>query len=157
MPPTAPGAYSVGMDTLFTILHVVAAVFIVGPMAILPTTGLRALRAGQGGQVTTLAKSVVGTTIASVVVVILGFAAMGLADPKYNLSIATPWIWISLIAWAAACAVTMAFVVPAMRKAGAQLTDGGTVAASAYPRIAAGSGVATLLLVLVVVLMAWRP
>ena len=39
------------METLFAVLHVVSAVFIVGPMAILPMTAMRALRAGNAGQV----------------------------------------------------------------------------------------------------------
>lgn len=50
------------MDTLISILHVVGAVFIVVPMAILPMTAMRAVRAGKGAQVAVLAKS---TTIFS--------------------------------------------------------------------------------------------
>ena len=45
------------METLFATLHVVAAVFIVGPLAILPMTAMRAIRAGQGQQVDVLARS----------------------------------------------------------------------------------------------------
>ena len=45
------------MNELFNVLHVVTAVFIVGPLAILPMTALRALRSGNGAQVATLATS----------------------------------------------------------------------------------------------------
>lgn len=145
------------METLLAILHVVGAVFIVGPLAILPMTGLRALRAGQAGQVSTLAKSISITTYLSVLVIIFGFGLMSLADPKYNLSVATPWIWISLVAWAIAVVLTLALVVPSLKKAAAGLASGGTVDSSSYPRIAAGSGITALLLVLVVVLMVWKP
>lgn len=34
------------METLFSILHVVSAVFIVGPIAIMPMSALRSLRTG---------------------------------------------------------------------------------------------------------------
>ena len=63
------------MGTLLNILHVVTAVFIVGPMAILPMTGMRAIRAGNAGQVLTLAKSTFVLSLASLAVVIFGFGA----------------------------------------------------------------------------------
>ncbi|HEV7166910.1 MAG TPA: DUF2269 family protein, partial [Micrococcaceae bacterium] len=85
------------METVLNVLHVVAAVFIVGPMAILPMTGLRAIRAGEGGQVATLAKSARVFTLLSLVVVFFGFGVMGMAEKKDNLSFATPWILISII------------------------------------------------------------
>jgi hypothetical protein len=45
------------MTKMFLVLHVLGSVFIVGPMAILPMTAMRALRAGNAPQLTTLAKS----------------------------------------------------------------------------------------------------
>lgn len=151
------------METLFNTLHVVAAVFIVGPMAILPMTGLRAIRAGHADQVTSLAKSVKIFSLLSLVVVFFGFALLGVSKPKDHLSIATPWIWISLVAWVAAVLITLFLVVPALRGAGENLRagdserTGDSQQARSYPRISIGSGVASLLLVLVVVLMVWRP
>ncbi|CAN5275470.1 hypothetical protein BH09ACT3_BH09ACT3_15000 [soil metagenome] len=145
------------METVFAILHVVGAVFIVGPLAILPMTGLRAVRAGQANQVATLAKSISITAYLSVLVIVFGFGLMGVADPKYNLSLTTSWIWMSLVAWAIAVVATLVLVVPSLRKAAAGLASGGTVDSSSYPRIAAGSGVTALLLVLAVVLMVWKP
>jgi uncharacterized membrane protein len=142
------------METLFAVLHVVAAVFIVGPMAILPMTAMRAVRAGDARQVETLAKSTNLISLLSLIVVFFGFAVMGTADPKYHLSIVTPWILWSLILYVVALALTLFLVVPTMRRAAEALRDG---SASKYPAIAAGSGVASLLLVIVVVLMVWKP
>jgi uncharacterized membrane protein len=142
------------MDTLFSVLHVVSAVFIVGPMAILPMTAMRAVRAGNADQVSVLAKSTNLTSLLSLLVIVFGFGAMSLADEKYHLSITTPWILWSLILYAVALGLTLFLVVPTMRRAAEALRDG---AASRYPAIAAGSGVATLLLVAVVVLMVWKP
>ncbi len=163
------------METVLNVLHVVAAVFIVGPMAILPMTGLRAIRAGEGGQVATLAKSTNVFTLLSLVVVFFGFGVMGMADKKDNLSFATPWILISIILYVIALVISLTMVVPGLRAAAERLqvtsaaTTGGAGAPVAaaedsgkehgkeYGRIAAGSGLATLLLLVVVVLMVWRP
>jgi len=145
------------MDTLFTILHVVTAVFIVGPMAILPMTAMRAVRAGNASQVATLAKSTLIFSWLSLIVFVLGFGVMGMADPKYDLSFTTPWILWSIILYVVAFVVSVFVVVPAMRKAAAALESSTAPAASGYPAIAAGSGVVSLLLVVVVVLMVWKP
>jgi uncharacterized membrane protein len=149
------------METILSILHVVGAVFIVGPMAILPMSAMRAVRAGHAGQITTLAKSTTLFSWLSLLVVIFGFGVMGLADKKYDLSIATPWILWSLILYIVALGLTLFVVVPTMRRAADAIeatpsTDAAAGRAS-YPAIAAGSGIASLLLVAVTVLMVWKP
>ena len=164
------------METLLAVLHVVSAVFIVGPMAILPMTAMRAVRAGNASQVSTLAKSTNLLSLLSILVVFFGFGVMGLADKKYELSVTTPWILWSIIAYVIALGLTLFVVVPAMRRAAealdARVAAGSPAATPAgetpadesadlssrgYPAIAAGSGVASLLLVVVVVLMVWKP
>jgi uncharacterized membrane protein len=148
------------METVLNILHVVTAVFIVGPMAILPMTAMRAIRAGNGSQVEVLAKSTNIFSLLSLVVVVFGFGVMGTADPKFNLSITTPWILWSIILYVIALGLSLFLVVPTMRKAAEALAGTGGLAggsAPRYPAIAAGSGVASLLLVIVVVLMVWKP
>ena len=147
------------MNTLFATLHVVAAVFIVGPMAVLPQTALRAIRDKQGATVQVLAKSTMIFTLISLVVAVLGFGVLGTADKKYNLSITTPWVLISLILYILAFALSMLAVVPALRSAGEHLADPATedLRTTDYKRIAMGSGVVAVLLVIVVVLMVWRP
>ncbi|MGI8576940.1 MAG: DUF2269 family protein [Nocardioidaceae bacterium] len=147
------------METLFTVLHVGTAVFLIGPMAILPMTAMRAVRAGHGGQVASLARSTFVISLASLIVVVFGFAVLGTSDAKYNLSITTPWILFSLILYLVALALTLVAVVPALRSAAEHLTrpDRGELAPNDYQRIAMASGIASLLLVVVVVLMAWKP
>ncbi|TXN28970.1 DUF2269 family protein [Lacisediminihabitans profunda] len=152
------------METLVNVLHVVGAVFIVGPMAILPMSAMRAIRARNASQVGLLAKSTNLFSLLSLVVVVLGFAVMGMTDPKEKLSMTTPWILISLILYAIAIALSLALVVPTLRRAAADLESAGATpgsgaanAAPRYPAVAAGSGIVSLLLVAVVVLMVWRP
>jgi uncharacterized membrane protein len=94
------------MHTLLDVLHVVAAVFLVGPLAILPMTAMRALRAGQGSAVASLARSTWIFALASLLVVVFGFGVMGTSDPQYKLTIGTPWIWISIVLYLIALALT---------------------------------------------------
>ena len=139
------------MQTVLTVLHVVGAVFIVGPMAILPMTGLRAIRSGNQAQAATLSRTTFIFTLISLLVVVFGFGVMGMSDPKYNLSVTTPWILISLILYVIAAALLLAVTVPAMRRAAA------AGAKTGYGTIAGSSGIATLALLVVVILMVWKP
>jgi len=146
------------MDTVLTVLHVVAAVFLVGPMAILPMTALRALRAGEWSMVSTLAVSTRVFSLASLLVAVLGFGVVGTADKRFDLSVTTSWVLTSIILYVIALALSLAVVVPSMKRAAGELEGGrGEAARSLYGRIAAGSGVVSLLLVAVTVLMVWKP
>lgn len=145
------------MDTLITVLHVVGAVFVVGPMAILPQTGMRAIRSGDARSVRTLAKSTNIFTLISIVVAILGFGLVSLADPKYHLSFGTPWILASIIIYVGALVLSLFLVVPALRSAGERMSEADFNSASSYRRVAIGSGLVSLLLLVVVVLMVWKP
>jgi uncharacterized membrane protein len=143
------------MDTVLNVLHVVAAVFLVGPMAILPMTAMRALRAGNGPVVALIARSTWVFSLASLVVAVLGFGVVGTADKRFDLSVGTPWVLISIVLYLVALLLSLFLVVPSLRRAAADLAAAGTSAA--YGRIAAASGVVSLLLVAVTVLMVWKP
>jgi uncharacterized membrane protein len=149
------------MEALLVTLHVVGAVFIVGPMAILPMTAMRAIRAGQGAQVAVLAKSTFAFSLLSLLVAILGFGVIGVlsSDDATHATISTPWVLVSIILYAVALALTLIAVVPSLRSAAEHLQDPAAqdLKSADYRRIAIGSGVATLMLVVVVVLMAWKP
>ena len=142
------------MKTVLDVLHVLSAVFLVGPMALLPMTGMRLIRAGAASQVGAIAKSTNVFSLASLLAVIFGFGVMGMSEKKYDLSITTPWILVSLIAYLVALGLSLGVVVPALRQAAA---GSEADAKAAYSRVAMGSGLASLLLVLVVVLMVAKP
>jgi uncharacterized membrane protein len=146
------------MDTLLTALHVVAAVFVIGPMAILPMTALRAVRAGNGPVVALLSTSTRVFTLASLLVAVLGFAVLGSVAKTDKVSVATGWVLTSIVLYLAALALSLLVVVPSLRRAASELAESRTEGAQAvYGRIAASSGVVALLLVAVTVLMVWRP
>ncbi|MGH3423874.1 MAG: DUF2269 family protein [Nocardioidaceae bacterium] len=142
------------METVLVVLHVLTAVFLVGPMAVLPMVALRDLRTGQGTQAAALGRSTFVFSVASVIVAILGFGVLGMSDPKYDLSVATPWVLASLIMYVVALVLDLAVVVPALRRAGG---SGPEESGGDYSRIAMSSGVVAVLLIAVVVLMVWKP
>lgn len=139
------------MDIFFNILHVASAVFIIGPVSILPMASLRYLRAGDTTRTAASAKRIRLLSWLSLLVVITGFGAMSLADPQYKLSITTPWVLWSLVLYAVALILTLAVVVRTFERAAEHSGR------SIYSRAAASSGIATLSLVGVVVLMVWKP
>jgi uncharacterized membrane protein len=150
------------MSKMMIVLHVVGSVFIVGPMAILPMSGMRALRAGNASQLVTQAKSTQLLSLLSLIVAVFGFGVMGSDRP--DLTMTTPWILASVSLYAVALLLNLVLVVPAMRRASAQLEVSSSSPSTnpkglnhGYAAIAAGSGVVSLLLVVVVVLMVWQP
>jgi uncharacterized membrane protein len=152
------------MGEIINILHVVGAVFIVGPMAILPMTAMRSVRAGNAAQVATLAKSTYLFSLLSVLVVIFGFGALSMAKPEDNFTFGSTWIMLSIIFYVVAIAISLFVVVPTLRSVAEGLegtpapVDGALNAKpSGYGKIAAGSGIVAILLVAVVVLMVWKP
>ena len=152
------------MSTLLNVLHVVGAVFIVGPMAILPMSGLRALRADNPSEVATLAKSTRVFSLLSLVVVVLGFGVVGVSDPADHFSFTTPWILTSVSVYIVALLLSLFQVVPAMGRASVKVNvsssppdAAATASNNGYAAIAAGSGIVSFLLVVVVVLMVWKP
>lgn len=146
------------METVLTVLHVVAAVFLVGPMAVLPMTAMRAVRAGNAPVVQLLATSTRVFSLASILVAVLGFGVLGVLGKKEDMSVGTGWVLISIVLYVLALALSLLVVVPALKQAGSELAGGRPEGGSAlYGRIAAGSGIVSLLLIAVTVLMVWRP
>ena len=150
------------MSKMLIVLHVVGSVFIVGPMAILPMSAMRGLRAGNASQLATHAKSTYLLSLLSLIVAVFGFGVMGMDRP--DLTFTTPWILASLSLYAVALLLNLFLVVPAMRRSSGQLNvSTSSPGANArglnngYAAIAAGSGTVSLMLVAVVVLMVWQP
>jgi uncharacterized membrane protein len=140
------------MGTVLAVLHVVSAVFLIGPMALLPQTALRAVRAGNAPVVGLLTRSTKVFTWASLAVAVFGFGVAGIE----GIPLSRTWLWLSIVLYLLALALSLVLVVPSLTRAAAELTAGRS-ATALYGRIAAGSGVVTLLLLAVAVLMAWKP
>lgn len=144
------------METLFSVLHVVGAIFIVGPMAVIPMSAMRAMRAGEAGAVKSFATSTYVFSLASLLVALFGFGLVSMVGGG-ALSVTTPWILASIILYVAALALSLFLVVPALRAAAAGLGTDSYSVDSAYRRVSIGSGITAVLLLAVAILMIWRP
>lgn len=147
------------MYTVMVTFHVLTTVFLVGPMAILPMNGLRALRAGNAAWARRSARSTLIFSIGSLLALFFGFAVQGMSPWKTPPSLGDSWIFLSIIFYFVALAISLVAIVPALRSAAERLTENpdGMVRPNDYRRIAFASGLATLLLMTVVILMVVKP
>ncbi len=143
------------MPLLLQVLHVLGAVFVIGPMVLVPMLGLRAIRRNDAAQLAGLARSALGLGIASIVVAALGFAVMSTGEADDNWSLGLPWILWSVILYTVAAVVHLAVVVPVMTRASRPTSE--TSRLAGYPLLAASSGLVGLLLAVTVVLMVAQP
>jgi hypothetical protein len=136
-------------------LHVVAAVFFLGPLVFAASASPRALRAGAEGLGTLrfLARTTRLYGYLSLLVVVLGLANV---QHKYGYSFSQTWVWLSLVLTVGALAAFILLVAPAQFAAVADF-EAGHDARARLPIIAAGSGVASIALVVVVFLMIYQP
>lgn len=162
-------------------VHVLSAVFLIGPVAALPMVALRALREGNGRAANALASGTQVFNTASLATLVLGAGALGMAPERLNWSFGSLWVWLSIVLALAAGTITQVAVIPSLRSAAGALTgaagnrtgaapagDGEAAAAGAaaihpgvdrrvYGRVAMFAGIASTLLAAVVVLMVVKP
>jgi uncharacterized membrane protein len=142
---------------LLLALHLLFAVFAVGPLVGAATTAARAVRTGDGAASAAAARMLRSYAIASVLVVVLGFGLMSLDNPYGPGKVAEfgdTWIWLSLVLWLVAVGVTLAVLVPALTRVGAAT---GAAASSVTARVAASGGVVGILFAVIIFLMVYRP
>jgi uncharacterized membrane protein len=148
--------------TFLKTLHVVAAVFLIGPLVVIPMTGLRAIRVGDLAAVRSATRQTTLYGLLSLVVFLLGLAIVPFAE---RFDFGTPWVTISMTLFVVALVIVLALLVPSLTKAGTLLEAGeGRGDAESHPeldavrgRVAASAGVVSLLLVAVTVLMVIKP
>lgn len=142
---------------LVLVLHLLTVVFLVGPAALATMTSPRLVRAGRAAALHDAARSTRLYTLATVLVVALGSALVGLSgDRTPQWSMGMPWVSASYGLWLAAVGLTLVVVVPA-QTAAAESLDGGHDASSSAGRIVAAGGLATLCWVAIIVLMVYKP
>ncbi|BCJ26042.1 DUF2269 family protein [Actinocatenispora sera] len=146
------------MFTVLLTIHVVLAVFLVGPVAVLPMTALRAIRQRDAAGVRSGARQTAVFGFGSILVFLFGFGVMGSKPDWFSFS--DLWLLLSVIAYVVAIVLTLALVVPDLRRASRALeadpVDDAKLAAL-RGRISAIAGLASLLFLFIVVLMVARP
>ncbi|HEY2273685.1 MAG TPA: hypothetical protein VGH30_12980 [Jatrophihabitantaceae bacterium] len=145
------------MFKLFLALHLLFAVFAIGPLVHAATTAGRAVRQGDAAAAASSARMLRIYSYASVLVVVLGFAVLGMKFHGQKVGdFSDLWVWLSLVLWAAGVAIVLALLVPALAKVGSLLGSGQS-ASSMTARVAAGGGIVGVIFAVIVFLMVYRP
>jgi uncharacterized membrane protein len=138
------------MEKLLLTLHVVGAIFIIGPLVAAANQAARALRTTDAGALRTLARLVTVYGWVSLVVPVLG---AGLVQKKYDHEWSEAWLPISLVLFVVAAALVVGILAPLLRRAAAAPAG----AAELAGRAAAVGGVASLCYLAIAVLMVYQP
>lgn len=156
------------MFKVMLFLHLLTAIFAIGPLVHAVTTASRGLRRSDPEAIAASSRMTKIYAGSSILTVIFGFGLMSSTSPYTGKKVASfgePWIWISLLLWLIAAAVSIAVVVPALDKASDTFALAGgesaagteTTPSSAVARVAASGGVVGILMAVVVALMVWQP
>jgi hypothetical protein len=141
------------MRTTLLVLHVVLAIFLIGPIATAINQGARALLGGDAGGLRLLARTTTIYGWASLLVALFGLA---LVRDDYGHSFSDGWLIASIVLFLVATALVVGVLSPLLRGAVRTATTGGPTRTLA-PRAAAVSGIASLCYVVIAVLMVWQP
>lgn len=147
------------MFKIFLGLHLLTAIFAIGPLVHAVTTATRGLRTADATATAASSRTARMYAVASLLVVVLGFALMSLKSPYTKQpagEFTDLWIWLSLLLWLVAVAVTLGVVAPTLDRATAAIGRGEPVTALAG-RVAGSGGLVGLLFVAIVFLMVYQP
>src|SRR5690348_15405603 len=110
------------MTHLLFALHMLFAIFIVGPLVHATTTASRGLRQSDAAAVASATRTARVYAMASVLVVIAGMGLMSTReDGKQIATFGDTWIWLSVLLWLLAVGLTLGVLVPTLQRAGAAL------------------------------------
>jgi uncharacterized membrane protein len=140
-------------------LHLLFAIFTIGPLIHAATTASVGLRRGDAAAMHGSARMIRIYAYASILTIVFGFAVMGSTSPFTHKAVATfgeTWIWLSLLLWVVAAALALAVTAPSLGKATKHGTDGHGTAALTM-RVAASGGVIALIFAAIVFLMVYQP
>ena len=141
------------MHNLLIALHVLTAVFAIGPLVHAATTASRGVRNADADSTASSARIARRYGYVSVLVVVLG---LSLVQPKWHAEFGDTWIWLSLALWAVAIGLVLAVIAPSLDRA-TQLIRAGDPVASLTARVAACGGVVGLIFAVIIFLMVYRP
>lgn len=141
------------MHKLLLALHLLFAIFVIGPLVHAATTASRDLRKPDADALARTSRILRIYSYVSVLVVILGFS---LVQSKYHVEFSDAWVWISVVLWLLAVAVALGLLIPALDKAIGLIRDGSEVG-SLVGRVAAFGGLIGVLFAVIVFLMVYRP
>jgi uncharacterized membrane protein len=141
-------------DTILS-LHVIAAIFLIGPVTAAGPAIARATRAGDAGAVGSAARMLRIYGFGSLLVALLGF---GLVQKKEGFAFSQAWIWISLILFLVALGAVLGVALPAAEQLLVAMREGtADKAKAAVGKVMGGTGLASIAYVVIAVLMVTKP
>lgn len=148
------------MYKIMLALHLLFAIFAIGPLVHAATTAARGVRTGDSTATKSAARMLAIYSYASLLVVIFGFALMSSTSPygKHDkvAEFGETWIWVSTVLWLVAVALTLGLTVPSLKKATELLAAQGS-ARALTGRVAAAGGVVGVIFLAIVFLMVYQP
>jgi uncharacterized membrane protein len=113
------------MHTFMVLLHVVAAVFLIGPLVVAPMFGLRALRIGNPEGLRDSARQ---TTLYGLLsLIVFAFGTLAVATEKKDYTFGTIWVNVSMTLYILALVVVLLVLAPALNKASKLVSAPSTV------------------------------
>ncbi|MCX6397096.1 MAG: hypothetical protein NTV23_11465 [Propionibacteriales bacterium] len=140
-------------------LHLLTAIFAIGPLVHASTTAVRGLRTADAGATATAARTITIYAYASLLVVFFGFGLMSMDDPYGPgkvAEISEPYIWVSALLWVVAVGLALGVLVPALETATTRIGAGESVD-TLRGKVAAPGGVIGLIFAGIVFLMVYKP
>jgi len=145
------------MFKILLALHLLFAVFAVGPLVHAATTAARGVRTGDGAATASSARMLKIYSYASVLVIIVGFGLMSAKrHGKTVAEFSDVWIWLSVLLWLVALALALAVIAPALERATKLIAEQQSVVALTG-RVAAAGGIVGLIFAAIVFLMVYQP
>jgi uncharacterized membrane protein len=113
------------MHTFLVVLHVIAAVFLIGPLVAAPMTGLRALRVGDVSAVRDAARQT--TLYGFLSLAVFGFGLLAVATEDDDYSFGTVWVSISMTLYILSLLLVLLVIAPSLVRAARLLDSPGSV------------------------------
>jgi uncharacterized membrane protein len=139
-------------------LHLIAAVFFIGPVAAAGPAIARATRAGDVGAVESSARMMRIYGYGSLLVALFG---LGLVQKKWHAEFGDTWVWLSLVLFMVALGVIVGVALPALEQLVAALRGGSADSSdrvkAALGKVMGASSVASVAYVVIIVLMVTKP
>ncbi len=109
------------MGTFAAVLHVLAAVFVIGPLAMAPFGGLRGIRHRDARQIHDAVRWTTWFGLGSLLVFLLGAWAVSTSD---DVGFGTSWITISMTLYIVGIAVIFGLAIPSLRRTERMIREG---------------------------------
>lgn len=148
------------MFKILLALHLLFAIFAIGPLVHAATTAARGLRTGDSAALASSSRMLKIYSYASLLVVIIGFGLMSSKSNGHQVAeFSEAWIWVSALLWLVAVGLVLGLLVPTLDKATELIGNEGSVVplTAKVATVGAVGGVVGIAFAVIVFLMVYQP